>query len=149
MYRDACLSAPAVIMAILFIFFFQAEDGIRDLTVTGVQTCALPICVRSAPGAPTQLEGPRGVDDPAEGPPERRFEGALFGRIGIGDGGEDHTEIARVAPVVLDDHPLCLAHDARAGLTEVLHRRVRGRHHVDRWDVPAPRQGGGHWAEGV
>src|SRR2546430_10832740 len=25
--------------------FFQAEDGIRDLTVTGVQTCALPICL--------------------------------------------------------------------------------------------------------
>src|SRR2546430_10551687 len=28
--------------------FFQAEDGIRDLTVTGVQTCALPICCRLA-----------------------------------------------------------------------------------------------------
>src|SRR5699024_11734097 len=28
----------------LFIFFFQAEDGIRDRNVTGVQTCALPIC---------------------------------------------------------------------------------------------------------
>src|SRR2546430_7301703 len=28
-----------------FFFFFQAEDGIRDLTVTGVQTCALPIYV--------------------------------------------------------------------------------------------------------
>src|SRR2546427_19214 len=27
----------------VFFFFFQAEDGIRDLTVTGVQTCALPI----------------------------------------------------------------------------------------------------------
>src|SRR3972149_7565150 len=27
----------------IFIFFFQAEDGIRDLTVTGVQTCAFPI----------------------------------------------------------------------------------------------------------
>src|SRR5256886_10834385 len=26
-----------------YVFFFQAEDGIRDLTVTGVQTCALPI----------------------------------------------------------------------------------------------------------
>src|SRR5216683_6063440 len=26
-----------------FVFFFQAEDGIRDLIVTGVQTCALPI----------------------------------------------------------------------------------------------------------
>src|SRR6266567_6932302 len=31
----------------LFFFFFQAEDGIRDLTVTGVQTCALPISILS------------------------------------------------------------------------------------------------------
>src|SRR5256885_3209550 len=29
------------------LFFFQAEDGIRDYKVTGVQTCALPICSRS------------------------------------------------------------------------------------------------------
>src|SRR5256886_8912071 len=29
--------------SIRLVFFFQAEDGIRDLTVTGVQTCALPI----------------------------------------------------------------------------------------------------------
>src|SRR5260370_32142444 len=28
-----------------FFFFFQAEDGIRDSSVTGVQTCALPICI--------------------------------------------------------------------------------------------------------
>src|SRR2546421_8728975 len=34
--------ALAAVM-ILFVFFFQAEDGIRDLIVTGVQTCALPI----------------------------------------------------------------------------------------------------------
>src|SRR6266481_9237525 len=31
-------------------FFFQAEDGIRDGTVTGVQTCALPICWSEVPG---------------------------------------------------------------------------------------------------
>src|SRR5256886_8830432 len=31
--------------SVLCIFFFQAEDGIRDLTVTGVQTCALPIWI--------------------------------------------------------------------------------------------------------
>ena len=31
---------------LFFFFFFQAEDGIRDTSVTGVQTCALPICVR-------------------------------------------------------------------------------------------------------
>src|ERR1019366_7367117 len=30
-----------------FFFFFQAEDGIRDWSVTGVQTCALPICLGS------------------------------------------------------------------------------------------------------
>src|SRR5207237_6363185 len=30
-----------------FFFFFQAEDGIRDSSVTGVQTCALPICLLS------------------------------------------------------------------------------------------------------
>src|SRR2546430_6977855 len=38
---DFCKSVYAHMM---FFFFFQAEDGIRDLTVTGVQTCALPIC---------------------------------------------------------------------------------------------------------
>src|SRR5947207_12350727 len=32
-----------ILLACLF-FFFQAEDGIRDHCVTGVQTCALPIC---------------------------------------------------------------------------------------------------------
>src|SRR2546422_4478757 len=32
----------------LFFFFFQAEDGIRDVAVTGVQTCALPIWSRTA-----------------------------------------------------------------------------------------------------
>src|SRR2546430_11981780 len=32
-----------IFMCWSFFFFFQAEDGIRDLTVTGVKTCALPI----------------------------------------------------------------------------------------------------------
>src|SRR6266850_6545702 len=32
---------------LFFFFFFQAEDGIRDYKVTGVQTCALPICSKS------------------------------------------------------------------------------------------------------
>src|SRR3989449_5745234 len=43
-----CLLFTAVIRCcvlgfFLFFFFFQAEDGIRDVAVTGVQTCALPI----------------------------------------------------------------------------------------------------------
>src|SRR3712207_7055286 len=46
---------------LIFFFFFQAEDGIRDIGVTGVQTCALPISCYSSPfllekpGAPAEL----------------------------------------------------------------------------------------------
>src|SRR5437016_6845874 len=53
-----------------FNFFFQAEDGIRDWSVTGVQTCALPIsieqhqaCFVRAPAAPLSL--PRDFAPPA------------------------------------------------------------------------------------
>src|SRR5438094_3243027 len=45
------------IVIFFFYFFFQAEDGIRDRTVTGVQTCALPISHRR--GAPLQVPSPR------------------------------------------------------------------------------------------
>src|ERR1035437_10480512 len=77
---------------LFFFFFFQAEDGIRDIGVTGVQTCALPIWgprsqpVRwwwhpgSAPGRPVHRDGaePRRGADPVRGPhptpaPGRRF----------------------------------------------------------------------------
>src|SRR2546430_1353993 len=37
------ISSNLIWRHVLKLFFFQAEDGIRDLTVTGVQTCALPI----------------------------------------------------------------------------------------------------------
>src|SRR2546427_8512825 len=44
-----------------FFFFFQAEDGIRDLTVTGVQTCALPISgeeISNSGSGPARQAGP-------------------------------------------------------------------------------------------
>src|SRR2546429_6117845 len=37
-------------LTVLAFFFFQAEDGIRDVAVTGVQTCALPIWAQNAMG---------------------------------------------------------------------------------------------------
>src|SRR2546422_7033252 len=41
--------------SLVVFFFFQAEDGIRDVAVTGVQTCALPISV--GPEFPGSLSG--------------------------------------------------------------------------------------------
>src|SRR5207248_4296782 len=47
-------------------FFFQAEDGIRARTVTGVQTCALPICGERAP-VPRRRRRDSGLRDRAGG----------------------------------------------------------------------------------
>src|SRR5579885_2237658 len=47
------------VLFMVFFFFFQAEDGIRDRNVTGVQTCALPICrSRGSAEAHTAQEQP-------------------------------------------------------------------------------------------
>src|SRR2546430_5338332 len=46
--------------SVLFFFFFQAEDGIRDLTVTGVQTCALPIYIVDGRDGGHRRHWPRG-----------------------------------------------------------------------------------------
>src|SRR5256885_12706055 len=42
------MNGPAGLSSELVVFFFQAEDGIRDYKVTGVQTCALPILATGA-----------------------------------------------------------------------------------------------------
>src|SRR6476661_8324250 len=45
-----------ILQYFFFFFFFQAEDGIRDSSVTGVQTCALPISstTKSASSSPAR-----------------------------------------------------------------------------------------------
>src|SRR2546427_6696895 len=47
-------------LVLIFFFFFQAEDGIRDLTVTGVQTCASDLAAGAAPrsGPPSRAATP-------------------------------------------------------------------------------------------
>src|SRR5256885_3009752 len=63
-------------------FFFQAEDGIRDYKVTGVQTCALPIClaVSVASGAATQSisNGRRNGNRQAADRPDRGLRREAF-----------------------------------------------------------------------
>src|SRR2546429_2001222 len=64
-------------------FFFQAEDGIRDVAVTGVQTCALPISVQTVG---------RGCESMRAQKRQRRYPGFV-------DWGEDAV-LCRVWPVV-------------------------------------------------
>src|SRR2546421_6225490 len=54
--------------SVVAFFFFQAEDGIRDLIVTGVQTCALPICDGDS------VEGPPNAAPSTESPSQRRVQ---------------------------------------------------------------------------
>src|SRR2546430_6138274 len=71
---------------VLLCFFFQAEDGIRDLTVTGVQTCALPIFRQTYDFPPKQIA----ESEPAVhaefimGYDERRQAWVRFGVISTG-----------------------------------------------------------------
>src|SRR3989440_2862302 len=87
----ACVRVLLYIMLYFLFFFFQAEDGIRDLIVTGVQTCALPILPRHPGGAvsPGPLRRPDGVrrraagdDDRAGGNLRTRGERHVRGRPG-------------------------------------------------------------------
>src|SRR6478735_1437076 len=66
-----------MIYNIVFFFFFQAEDGIRDYKVTGVQTCALPIfvaAIEACTGAKCQVNA---------GKPDRLMLDTAMRRIGL------------------------------------------------------------------
>src|ERR671919_1451349 len=70
-------------MSIFFFFFFQAEDGIRDYKVTGVQTCALPIWRHHSQSPVTAVNGVSG--HPCSG--DRCLKSALqhlCGKLGLG-----------------------------------------------------------------
>src|SRR5690606_39367264 len=94
---------------------FQAEDGIRDFHVTGVQTCALPILLQAG-GVPTLPAGPH----------EETLRGAL-GRLLHTDDSlriEQYREFAKadVAPDVerMDTRTRRLFHMLAAALTEAI-----------------------------
>src|SRR4051794_41378703 len=66
------------------IFFFQAEDGIRDGRVTGVQTCALPIYRRARSQPSDEIRREHRVVEP-----DARVDGGQGDRSGEGRGGEE------------------------------------------------------------
>src|SRR5690625_842635 len=82
---DLCMNVELIV---LVVFIFQAEDGIRDGHVTGVQTCALPISVvrgsAAAPGAPTSAGSDVGRSDrPVEGEGRPISTRTTLGRPGV------------------------------------------------------------------
>src|SRR5256885_3408507 len=71
-------------MCWFFFFFFQAEDGIRDYKVTGVQTCALPISPRELrPGARCHVDDPDLALDVAPGVDRDAFPVGTPGRMAV------------------------------------------------------------------
>src|SRR5438132_13049886 len=62
-------ASDAASMMSVLIFFFQAEDGIRDHCVTGVQTCALPISPAELPACPPPEPAPPACPPPEAPPP--------------------------------------------------------------------------------
>src|SRR5438874_13749666 len=64
-------------------FFFQAEDGIRDLYVTGVQTCALPICGPPRGRRPSAPRG-RATGPRRRGAPDRSEERRVGKSVDLG-----------------------------------------------------------------
>src|SRR5256885_7640366 len=86
-------------MLIEFVFFFfQAEDGIRDYKVTGVQTCALPICFAGLGDAVDGIGGGVRVfgamPRPAAHFQDRRVE---FEALRVAMGGGGRAEIGRAS----------------------------------------------------
>src|SRR5205823_8408929 len=72
-------------------FFFQAEDGIRDKLVTGVQTCALPILAARRQPRPHLLGREPRLQQPLADhvrQPRVLLYGLLQGGLGLGGGGD-------------------------------------------------------------
>src|SRR5438093_3631589 len=88
----------------IVLFFFQAEDGIRDWSVTGVQTCALPISGRAAGVGlhfldELRLEPADHLRDPVLPPLRRRHTRLAARRLvgGRGDSRRGHGQIGRAS----------------------------------------------------
>src|SRR6266496_5760190 len=94
-----------------YVFFFQAEDGIRDLYVTGVQTCALPISVEEAVGVKRRTgDVERRVAPQHRDPPGDQARCEVVPRVPQARGVERTIPVVaplpEMDPVELDERPL-------------------------------------------
>src|SRR6266496_6223405 len=83
-------------------FFFQAEDGIRDLYVTGVQPCALPIFTLDVPDTPDN-------EKKFGRPSSRTGQGGAFPQVrvvGLGECGTHAIVAAELGPIATGEREL-------------------------------------------
>src|SRR5207249_5112439 len=89
------------LLLFFFCFFFQAEDGIRDRNVTGVQTCALPILIDETVQLPISHQPEQLTARPSQ--PPRQHEVVV-------------APAPRAQPrVCLDEHPRVRSEERRVG----------------------------------
>src|SRR5690625_6250702 len=81
-------------------FFFQAEDGIRDGHVTGVQTCALPIYAATQHKLDTYIAQEADIDEPSEEELRQQYDEIVEqqSQAASDGGGEGAGEQAEVPP---------------------------------------------------
>src|SRR5206468_4948205 len=98
-----------VFCLVVYCFFFQAEDGIRDLIVTGVQTCALPILIDADLGwlgaAMNYYEVlcvPHNSDDGTIRSAFRRLARCYHPDVGTGSSPEKFRELAEAYETLID-----------------------------------------------
>ena len=101
----------------VYFFFFQAEDGIRDRLVTGVQTCALPICGSSIyPAVQNILLAARALDlGSAITTLHKRYEKEIKDLLGI----PDNVETAALLPIGFIQEGYKYGPTSRAPVSEV------------------------------
>src|SRR5256885_5156336 len=75
-------------------FFFQAEDGIRDYKVTGVQTCALPISASRRHCSAPLMDGQRPISSPVRRQPTHQPRASSAQTLMHGDGGRSSDSAA-------------------------------------------------------
>src|SRR5256885_4508888 len=124
-----------------FVFFFQAEDGIRDYKVTGVQTCALPI-LREMLAVTAALVG-QGLGDQVALLTDGRFSGATHGLMA-----------GHVTPEAARGGPIAIVRDGAVIEFDIAARELRGVLSDDAiaarladWRPPEPRYPSGVFAK--
>src|SRR5256885_9021438 len=146
---DSEVAWPRCMTRAVYIFFFQAEDGIRDYKATGVQTCALPILAVRVPRKRPEVDGRQRPDEGGtdeldrEERPIRGFARSVHDSVRVARGEQDPVVRFQIHPSLDDRSDIDVDGTERPGGEDGFagprRRRARGREAVPCDPVRAPR----------